>query len=109
MLNKVVHIVITGLRSTKLAFLNHYAFYIRENTIQNHAIKKYGGVEVQLQAFFNAALYGGEWSVSEPWEFGSRYSLERRLGVGGSRSGPGDKRNFCTRKNLTPILWSSSS
>jgi hypothetical protein len=32
----------------------------------SHAMKMYGGVEVQLYAFLTSALDGGEWSTSAP-------------------------------------------
>jgi len=38
-------------------------------SIKCHAMKMYGGVEVQLQAFLNSALDGGEWSASCPGHF----------------------------------------
>jgi hypothetical protein len=60
-----------------------------------HAMKTYGGVEIQLDAFLTSALDGGEWSVhaaaalspgERPW-----YQLYRKLSGPHSRSVCGDK------------------
>jgi hypothetical protein len=36
---------------------------------ENHALKAYWGVDVELHTFFISALDGGEWSVSRPGRF----------------------------------------
>jgi hypothetical protein len=37
--------------------------------IKHYAMKTYGGVDVQIEAFLTSALAGGEWSVSRPGHF----------------------------------------
>jgi hypothetical protein len=76
---------------------------VREDAIKmkikittHNAMKKYGGVEVQLHAFLTSALYGGEWSDSRAGRFtthkkGCQYSLGRGLDGPQSRSGSSNK------------------
>jgi len=50
---------------------------------KHHAMKTYGGVELQIHAFITSALDGGEWSASRPGRFTpgnkARYTLDRWL------------------------------
>jgi hypothetical protein len=67
---------------------------------KHHAMKKYGGVEVYLQAFLSSALDGGEWSTSclshfTPVETAPGTQMDRRLrgphnlsGLGGEEKNP---------------------
>jgi hypothetical protein len=36
---------------------------------KHHAVKMYGGVEVQIHVFLTSVLDGGKWSVSRPRRF----------------------------------------
>jgi hypothetical protein len=45
---------------------------------EQHAIKAYWGVELQLHAILTSALDGGEWSASYPGRFTPK---ERDLGI----------------------------
>jgi len=48
--------------------------YILDIT-NHHAMKTYGGVEVQLHAFVTSELDGGEWSASRFGRFTPRIKL----------------------------------
>jgi len=67
-----------------------------------HAIKAYGGVEVQLRSFLTSALEGGEWLASCPNCFTAGESAavtvrKRRLGRNHRRCG-----SFAEEENFSP-------
>jgi hypothetical protein len=61
-----------GLKVKSLCFLT-----------QHHARKAYWGVEVQLHAFFDSALDGGEWSASRPGRYTPRERAPCTPWIGG--------------------------
>jgi hypothetical protein len=75
---------------------------------KNHAMKTYGGMEVQFHAVLTLVLDGGEWSAScpspfTPGERGPHYPLDRRLG--GPRAGlnvVAKRRIFAPCQELNP-------
>jgi hypothetical protein len=63
---------------------------------KQHAMKTYGGVEVELHAFLTSALDVGKWVASRPGRFtpgetAPLYPLDKRLGGPQSRSGRGSE------------------
>jgi hypothetical protein len=66
-------------------------------------MKTYERVKVQLHAFLNLTIHGGEWLSSLPGRFSPRekpqHPLDRRLGEPQSRSGRRNK-----KKNSLPLL-----
>jgi hypothetical protein len=69
--------------------------------IKHHAMKAYGGVDVEIH-ILTSALVGGEWSAS-PQGKNPRYPLDRKLGGPQSRSGRrGEKKILDPTGTRTP-------
>jgi hypothetical protein len=72
-------------------------------------MKAYGGIDVYIHIFLTSALAGGEWSVSRPGRFTTRYPTNRRLGGSQSRSGRRGEQKILDRTGTqTPIPRSSN-
>jgi hypothetical protein len=83
-ISELVHAKTVGL----LLLIINEAFYpptfIKSHVFPVHAMKAYGGVEVQLHLFLYLKLYEGEWSTLRPGHFTSRERAPCINGIGAS-------------------------
>jgi hypothetical protein len=67
----------------------------KHSLLKYHAMKTYGGVEVQLNEFLTSEQNGGMWQTSRPGRLNPEEGARYPLGGLQSRSGPrGEEKNF---------------
>jgi hypothetical protein len=64
-------------------------------------MKKYGGMDVEIQIFLTSALVGGEWSASHRGK-NPKYPVIRRLGESQNRSSQVKTLDATETRNLIP-------